>query len=149
MDTSDQYIVFDDQGHCNHCAEFIERTSKLTYQGETSEQELNIHLEKIKKAGRKNKYDCIIGVSGGVDSCYVAYIAKKKGLRPLAVHMDNGWDSEEAVNNIKKVCNRLNIDYQSYVLDWEEFKDIQLSFLKASIVEMEMPTRYSYSCRFA
>lgn len=140
MDTSDPYIVFDEKGYCNHCSEFIERTSKLTYQGESSEHELNQYLEKIKNVGKNNKYDCIIGISGGVDSCYVAYIAKKRGLRPLAVHMDNGWNSEEAVNNIKKVCNKLDIDYQSYVLDWEEFKDIQLAFFKSSIVEIEIPT---------
>ena len=140
MDTSDKYIVFDGKGQCNHCTEFIERTSKLTYQGKLSEQMLNKELEKIKKSGKNNKYDCLIGVSGGVDSCYVAYVAKNMGLRPLAVHMDNGWNSEEAVNNIKNVCGKLGIDYQSYVLDWEEFKDIQLAFLKSSIVEIEMPT---------
>lgn len=140
MDTSDRYIVFDELGQCNHCTEFIERTSKLTYQGSRSENALNVQLERIKEDGKNNKYDCLIGLSGGVDSCYVAYVAKKKGLRPLAVHMDNGWNSEEAVNNIKNVCEKLGIDYQSYVLDWEEFKDIQLAFLKSSIVEIEMPT---------
>ena len=79
-------------------------------------------------------------MSGGIDSSYVAYKAVQLGLTPLAVHMDNGWNSEESVNNIKNVCNKLNIDYQSYVLNWEEFKDIQLSVLKSSIVEVEIPT---------
>lgn len=140
LDTSDPFITFDKNGYCNHCSEFIERTSKLVYQGEKSNQELEQHIQKIKNAGRNNKYDCVIGISGGIDSCYVAYKAKQLGLRPLAVHMDNGWNSEEAVNNIKKVCKKLDIDYQSYVLDWDEFKDLQLSFLKASIVEIEIPT---------
>ena len=92
------------------------------------------NLEKIKSI------DCLIGVSGGVDSSYVAYIVKELGLRPLAVHMDNGWNSEEAVKNIRSLCNNLEIDYESYVLDWEEFKDIQLSVLKSSIPEVEIPT---------
>jgi N-acetyl sugar amidotransferase len=140
MDTSDPFIVFDKDGNCNHCVEFFEKTSKLVYQGEESDKELAIALKEIKEQGKNNQYDCLIGISGGVDSCYVVYKAKQLGLRPLAVHMDNGWNSEEAVNNIKKVCGKLNVDYQSYVLDWEEFKDIQLSFLKASIVEIEIPT---------
>ena len=79
-------------------------------------------------------------MSGGADSSYVAYKVVQLGLNPLAVHMDNGWNSEESVKNIKNVCNKLNIDYQSYVLNWEEFKDIQLSILKSSIVEVEIPT---------
>jgi N-acetyl sugar amidotransferase len=140
MDTSDPYITFDEKGYCNHCIEFFEKTSKLVYQGESSDKELEIMVQKIKNSVPKGKYDCLIGISGGVDSCYVAYKAKQLGLNPLAVHMDNGWNSEEAVNNIKKVCTKLNIDYQSYVLDWEEFRDIQLAFLKSSIVEIEIPT---------
>jgi N-acetyl sugar amidotransferase len=86
------------------------------------------------------EYDCVLGISGGVDSCYAAYVAKSLGLRPLAVHMDNGWDSDTAVKNIKSVTTKLEIDYQSYVLDWDEFRDLQLSFLRASVVEIETPT---------
>ncbi len=140
LDTSDPYIKFDEKGFCNHCIEFIEKTSQLVYQGKTSDKELELIVNEIKKNGASGDYDCVVGISGGIDSCYVAYKAKQLGLRPLAVHMDNGWNSEEAVNNIKKVCNKLGIDYQSYVLDWEEFRDIQLSFLKSSIVELEIPT---------
>jgi tRNA(Ile)-lysidine synthase TilS/MesJ len=91
-------------------------------------------------AGRGRKYDCLIGVSGGVDSSYLAYIIKQHGLRPLAVHMDNGWNSEKAAVNIKNIARKLGIDYESYVLDWEEFKDLQLAFLKASVPEAETPT---------
>ncbi|TXB67275.1 N-acetyl sugar amidotransferase [Vicingus serpentipes] len=140
MDTSDPFIEFDEEGYCNHCKEFFEKTAKLVYQGEETDKQLAIELEKIKQDGKGNPYDCIIGVSGGIDSSYVLYKAVQLGLRPLAVHMDNGWNSEEAVKNIKNVCSKLGVDYQSYVLDWEEFKDIQLAFLRASIVEMEIPT---------
>lgn len=94
----------------------------------------------IKKSGRGKEYDCVLGISGGVDSSYVALIAKKHRIRVLGVHMDNGWNSEEAVQNIRNIAEKLGIDYESYVLDWEEFKDLQLSFLKASVPEAETPT---------
>lgn len=140
MDTSDSEITFDERGNCNHCNEFFDRTSKLTYQGEESDKKLIALVEKIKKAGKNKKYDCILGISGGIDSCYAAYIAKNHGLRVLTVHMDNGWNSEPAVKNIKYVVGKLGFDYESYVLDWEEFKDLQLAFLKASVPEIETPT---------
>lgn len=140
MDTSDPEIVFDSKGHCNHCTAYLTRIKNLVYQGEESEKELEAIVDRVKAAGKNNEYDCVIGISGGVDSCYAAHVVKRMGLRPLAVHMDNGWNSEEAVKNIKTVCSKLGIDYQSYVLDWEEFRQIQLAFLKASIVEMEIPT---------
>ncbi len=140
MDTSDKAIVFDQIGNCNHCNEFFETTIKRMYNGPESDKQLLQIVEKIKAKGKGSKYDCLIGLSGGVDSSYLAYQCKKLGLNPLAVHLDNGWNSEEAVQNIKSICSKLDIDYQSYVLNWEEFKDLQLSFLKASIVEMEIPT---------
>src|SRR5262249_13988754 len=83
---------------------------------------------------------CVLGISGGVDSCYAAYVATSLGLRTLAVHMDNGWDGDTAVKNIKNVTERLGIGYQSYVLDWSGVKDLQLAFLKASVPEIETPT---------
>ena len=140
MDTSDPEIIFDEKGFCNHCTEFIEKTSKRIYLGEESDKILAALVEHIKQSGKNNEYDCLIGISGGIDSCYAAYVAKKLGLRPLAVHMDNGWNSEAAVKNIKNVAGKLGIDYQSYVLDWEDFKDLQLAFLKASVPEAETPT---------
>jgi len=140
MDTSDAEITFDDQGFCNHCTEYLERTSRRMYLGEESDRALAQIVAKIKKSGEKNTYDCVLGISGGIDSCYAAYVAKNLGLRILAVHMDNGWNSEAAVKNIKYVLGKLGIDYQSYVLDWEEFKDLQLAFLKASVPEAETPT---------
>jgi N-acetyl sugar amidotransferase len=140
MDTTDPQITFDDAGHCCHCTEFLERRAKHSYQGEESDVALDRILEDIKRAGRGRKYDCVLGVSGGVDSSYLAYIITQRGLRPLAVHMDNGWNSEKAVVNIKNITRVLGIDYESYVLDWEEFKSLQLAFLKASVPEAETPT---------
>lgn len=140
MDTSDPEITFDKNGFCNHCIDYFENLSKLTYQGKSSDKELAKIAEKIKASGKNQTYDCIVGVSGGIDSSYVAYLTKKLGLKPLAVHLDNGWNSELAVNNIEKILNQLGIDLYTYVLDWEEFKDLQLSFLKASTPEIETPT---------
>lgn len=140
MDTSDPFITFDEKGQCNHCTEFLSKTAKRSYIGAESDQQLANWVKIIQEEGKNKAYDCLIGVSGGIDSSYVAYQCVKLGLRPLAVHLDNGWNSEEAVQNIKNVCGKLGIDYESYVLNWEEFKDLQLSFLKASIVEMEIPT---------
>jgi len=140
MDTSDPNIRFDDKGYCNHCNEYFEKTSKRVYQGEASDIQLSQLLDRIKRSGKNKDYDCVIGVSGGVDSIYTAYLAKKMGLRPLAVHMDNGWNSELAVSNIEKILKKLNIDLITEVLDWEEFRDLQLAFLKASVPEAETPT---------
>jgi N-acetyl sugar amidotransferase len=140
MDTSDVDIRFDEKGVCNHCTNYFERIANRVYQGEKSDDELLQIIAKIKKAGKGKKYDCVIGVSGGIDSSYVAYKAKKRGLKPLLVHLDNGWNSEISVKNIKNLANILGFDYQSFVLDWEEFRDIQLAFLRASIPEMETPT---------
>ena len=140
MDTSDPEIVFDENGHCCHCTEFLNRRAKYTYQGEKSDHLFDKTVDAIRRSGRGFEYDCVVGVSGGADSSYLAYIIKERGLRPLAVHMDNGWNSEKAVLNIKNVTRKLGIDYESYVLDWEEFKDLQLSFLKASVPEAETPT---------
>ncbi len=140
MDTSDSEIQFDHLGNCNHCNDFLYNSSKLLYKGDESSRILNNITSKIKEVGKKNEYDCLIGVSGGVDSSYVAYLVKELGLKPLAVHMDNGWNSTEAVENIKNICKKLEIDYQSYVLNWHEFRDIQLSVLRSSIPEVEIPT---------
>lgn len=91
-------------------------------------------VNEIKNKGKENQYDCIIGLSGGVDSTYVAYKAKELGLRPLAIHLDNGWNSELSVMNIENICKKLEIDLYTNVLDWEQFKDLQLSFLKEPLI---------------
>jgi N-acetyl sugar amidotransferase len=140
MDTSDPLITFDDAGQCNHCTEFIDRRMKHNYRGEESDRQLLALVEEMKAAGKGKEYDCVIGMSGGIDSSYVGWLTRKHGLRVLAVHLDNGWNAEEAVLNIRNITGKLGIDYESYVLDWEEFRDIQLAFLKASIPEAETPT---------
>lgn len=140
MDTTDPLIQFNSAGQCNHCTHFIDVRSKYQYNAEKSERELQALIAKIKQAGRGKKYDVILGLSGGIDSSYAAYVAKNLGLRILAVHMDNGWNAEEAVLNIKNIAKKLDIDYETEVLNWNEFKDIQLAFLKAGVPEAETPT---------
>ena len=140
MDTSDPDIIFDEHGVCNHCTSFIDRLQSRKYVKGESEAEWSRYVEVIKQNGKGKQYDCIVGISGGVDSCYTAYLCKQHGLRALLIHMDNGWDTEIAVNNIITLAKELDFDYMSYVLDWEEFKNIQLAYLKASTVDLEMPT---------
>jgi len=142
MDTTDPDIVFDSDGVCNHCTNSIERLKQPPYGLHPKEKEaaLNQLIEKIKAKGKSKQYDCVIGLSGGVDSSYVAYLVKKWGLRPLAFHMDNGWNSEEGVKNIENICKILNIRLTNIVLNWENYKDLQLAFLKASTPDSEIPT---------
>jgi N-acetyl sugar amidotransferase len=131
-DTTIKDIVFDDKGVCNFCKlhDVFESTHPLN---ETGKYNLEKLITQIKKKGRNHTYDCIIGVSGGRDSTYLLYVAKKLDLRPLAVHVDNGWNNEIAVSNIKSATEILGIDLHTVVLDWEEFKDLQRAFLKASV----------------
>ncbi len=140
MDTTDLQITFDENGYCNHCTEFLSKRANHTYRGQESDDTFERLMGDVRAAGKGRDYDCIIGVSGGADSSYLAYLVMQHGLRPLAVHMDNGWDSTKAVLNIKYVIKKLEIDYESYVLDWQEFKELQLAFLKASVPEAETPT---------
>jgi N-acetyl sugar amidotransferase len=144
MDTiSDPDIVFDENGICNYYYEFSEKLKIRVPSNELAKTELKRIVETIKKAGKGKKYDCIIGVSGGVDSTYTAWLVKQLGLRPLAVHLDNGWDSELAVKNIENILKKLGIDLYTEVLDWEMFRDLQLSFLKASTPDGEIPTDHA------
>ena len=140
MDTSDEDIIFNEEGRCNHCLDFESLLKDSKYAKKNSEEKLNEILRAVKSKGKNKKFDCLLGISGGVDSCYMAYLCKKWKLRPLLIHMDNGWNSEIAVKNVKKMVDKLGFDYESYVLDWREFREIQLAFLKSSIVDLEMPT---------
>lgn len=140
MDTTDPEIRFDEKGICNHCTGFLERLQEVKTLMKFGQEHLPAIIQKMKDAGKNKKYDALLGVSGGVDSSYVAYLLKQYGVRTLLVHMDNGWNSEDANLNIKNVVKRLGFDYESYVLNWDEFRDIQLAFLKASVVEAETPT---------
>lgn len=140
MDTTDPAIRFFGDGVCNHCEQALERIRREVPPIERRAKALESLADKIRSAGRSKEFDCIIGVSGGVDSTSVAYHVRKLGLRTLAVHFDNGWNSELAVNNIRNTLERLQIELYTHVVDWEEFRDLQISFLKASVVNCEMPS---------
>jgi hypothetical protein len=149
MDQSDPHIVFDSAGVCNHCRRYEQQVRDHVRTGEDGRRQLAEHVARIKAEGGGRPYDCIIGVSGGVDSTFVAWKLMSLGLRPLAVHLDNGWDSEIAISNIKAALQRLHIDLHTEVLDWEEFKDIQLAFLKASVPDAEIPSDHAiFACLY-
>lgn len=143
MDTSDPEISFDQSGVCNYCRNYETKKSLFVPTDAEKAKLLNSMVEFCKKKGKEKKYDCIIGVSGGVDSTYVAYKVKELGLRPLAVHLDNGWDAELAVSNIHNVLKKLDIELYTHVLDWEEFRSLQVAFLKASTPDSEIPSDHA------
>lgn len=142
---ADPDITFDENGVCNYYYEFLAKLEYRLPKAETRDAEFKAIIDRVKEEGKGKKYDCIIGVSGGVDSSYVAYLVKKLGLRPLAVHLDNGWDSELAVKNVENILRILQIDLYTVVVDWEIFKDWQLAFLKASTPDAEVPTDHIIS----
>lgn len=139
MDTTDPLISFDEKGVCNHCNEFYEVTRCNWYPNEVGTEKLNLILEQIKSVGKNQEYDCIIGLSGGVDSSYLALKASQWGLRPLVVHVDAGWNSELAVANIEKVVKYCNYDLHTHVVDWEDMRDLHLAYLKAGIANQDVP----------
>jgi len=144
MDTTATEITFDDKGVCNFCHQYDNVSTKDLYVDKGGEERLNNLIKKIKKDGKNRQYDVLIGISGGVDSSYVAYLVKKVyGLRALAIHLDNGWNSELAVANVEHIVKKLDIDLSTYVLDWKEFKDIQTSLKKASVSNIEIPTDHA------
>ena len=139
MDTAIPEIRFDEDGVCQFC--HIHDVLEARYPlNDSGKGELDSLVEKIKASGRNRKHDCIVGVSGGRDSIWTLYSAVKLGLRPLAVHFDNGWNSEIATKNIYKATEKLGVDLETVVADWHEFRDIQLAFLRASTPDVEVPT---------
>ncbi len=148
MDTSDPEISFDDNGHCNHCRWAEEHLRSGWYRGTRGLEKLSAVAAEIRGYGKNKEYDCIIGVSGGVDSSYLLHVAKVlMGLRPLAVHVDAGWNSEIAVKNIESLIKALDIDLFTYVVDWEEMKDLQLSFLEASVANQDIPQDHVFAAK--
>ncbi|MGE7957530.1 N-acetyl sugar amidotransferase [Pseudomonas sp. NPDC089530] len=140
MDTSDPHIKFDDSGVCEYCNNY--RTSILPnwHTDQRGEAELMALAEKIKAHGRGKDFDCIIGLSGGLDSSYAAYVAKvKMGLRPLLFHVDAGWNTDQAVGNIEKLVDGLGLDLYTNVINWEEMKDLQVSFFRSQISDQDLP----------
>lgn len=143
LDSTDPDIKFDDVGVCNYCRNYLKTIARLRLQFTPSL--LESHIAQIKLDGKLKKYDVIVGVSGGVDSSYVLYLAVKKfGLRVLALHVDSGWDSEIAVGNIHKAIEKLGVDLYTEVIDWDEMRDIQAAFFRASVVNCDIPQDHAF-----
>jgi len=140
MDTSDPQISFDENGVCSHCHYFDREVKPILMEDkEILKNKLTQIVDKIKKESKKNEYDCIIGLSGGVDSSFMALKVKEFGLKPLVIHVDAGWNSEIAVNNIKKIVDWCKWELHTLVMDWEEMKDLQLAYLKSGVANQDVP----------
>lgn len=145
MDTTDSEIVFDARGVCDHCNNFYRNTLPSWHTDARGRAALDRIVDQIKKEGRGKDFDCIMGMSGGVDSSYLTYIAKEElGLRPLVFHVDAGWNSQEAVNNIEKLVDQLGLDLYTEVIDWEEMRDLQLAFFKAGVPHIDVPQDHAF-----
>ncbi|GHT67093.1 LPS biosynthesis protein WbpG [Bacteroidia bacterium] len=145
MDTSDSRIVFDENGVCDHCNDFHKNVLPNWHTDKTGKQELESIVAKIKKEGKGKDFDCILGLSGGVDSSYMLHIAVKEfGLRPLVFHVDGGWNSELAVHNIQVMIDKLGLDLYTEVINWEEMKDFQLAFFKSGVPHIDIPQDHAF-----
>lgn len=139
MDTTASDITFDQKGICNFCTEFLKRSSHIIHEDPAAKQNrLNALVERVKESGRRKRYDCIVGVSGGVDSSWTLVQVVRLGLRPLAVHMDNGWNSEEAQNNIANLVRGLGVDLYTHVINWEEYRGLMQAFFDADVIDVEL-----------
>jgi N-acetyl sugar amidotransferase len=149
MDTTDPEIVFDETGVCNHCHDYDRKVASQVFSGKKGEQKLVSLVQDIKSSVPKHqKYNCLIGLSGGVDSSYVAYLVKEYGLSPLAFHLDNEWNDPISVKNITHITEKLGIDLVTKKVDWNEYRDLQLAFLYASVPDCEVPTDYALNTTF-
>jgi N-acetyl sugar amidotransferase len=145
MDTTDTAIAFDDRGVCDHCNNFYNKTQPTWDTGEKGWKDLQKIVSKIKKEGEGKDFDCIIGMSGGIDSSYLVYIAKEKlGLRPLVFHVDAGWNSQIAVNNIERIVDKLGLDLYTHVINWEEMKDLQMAYFKSGVPHIDTPQDHAF-----
>ncbi|NLK37503.1 MAG: N-acetyl sugar amidotransferase [Epulopiscium sp.] len=140
MNTTDSKIQFDEKGYCDHCNNFYKKILPNWHPDETGARELDKIVSDIKRHGKGKKYDCLIGLSGGVDSSYLVYLAKKKlGLRPLVFCVDTGWNLDIANKNVERLIQELNLDVYTEVVDWEEMKDLQLAFIKSQVPHQDIP----------
>jgi N-acetyl sugar amidotransferase len=140
MDTTDPGISFDERGWCDYCQNYYSEIFPNWHPNEQGKVELMNFARKIKKEGDGKDFDCIIGMSGGLDSSYTTYVAKEiMGLRPLVFHVDAGWNTQQAVSNIEKLVDGLKLDLYTDVINWEEMKDLQVAFLKSQIPDIDMP----------
>lgn len=145
MDTTDSKIVFDENGVCDHCKTYYKDIEPIWNYGKGREKELYRIVSKIKEDGKGKDFDCLIGMSGGIDSSYLLYLAKEKlGLRPLVFHVDAGWNTQLAVNNIERLVDKLNLDLFTEVIDWEEIKDLQLAFFKSGVPHIDVPQDHAF-----
>lgn len=145
MDTSDSNITFDERGWCDYCNNYHSNILPNWHTDERGAAEIASIVERIKRDGRGRDHDCLIGLSGGVDSSYVTYLAKEKfGLRPLLYHVDAGWNSQQAVNNIEKLVDGLGLDLFTEVVDWPEMRDLQLAFFKAGVPHLDTPQDHAF-----
>lgn len=139
MDTTAQGISFDDAGVCNFCSDFEANVSKVVFESlDSKNKRLEEFVNRVKQNGKGKPYDCIIGVSGGVDSSWTLVKAVELGLRPLAVHMDNGWNAELAQNNIANLINTLGVDLYTHVINWNEYKNLMQAFFDADVIDIEL-----------
>lgn len=144
MDETDSRIAFDAEGVCDHCHAFEAQVLPNWHTDERGERELRALVDKIKDSGKDKDFDCIIGMSGGIDSSYLTYIATEFGLRPLVFHVDAGWNSQEAVNNIERLIDKLGLDLYTEVIDWEEMRDLQLAFFKSGVPHIDTPQDHAF-----
>jgi N-acetyl sugar amidotransferase len=145
MDTSDSRITFDANGMCDHCQDFYANVKPNWHTDERGRMELEKIVKKIKADGKKRDFDCILGMSGGVDSSYLLHLAVTElGLRPLVFHVDGGWNSELAVNNIQVMIDKLGLDLFTEVINWEEMKDFQLAFFKSGLPHIDIPQDHAF-----
>jgi len=145
MDTSDSKITFDENGVCDHCRGYYDHIFPNWHTDERGQQSLQKIVAKIKREGQGKDFDCIMGVSGGIDSSYLTYISKEKlGLRPLVFHVDAGWNSQIAVNNIEKLVDNLGLDLYTEVINWEEMKDLQLAYFKSGVPHIDVPQDHAF-----
>jgi N-acetyl sugar amidotransferase len=145
MDTSDPAITFDERGVCDQCNSFYRNVVPNWHTDDRGWAALQKIVEKIKAEGKGKDFDCIMGMSGGVDSSYLTYVAKEKlGLRPLVFHVDAGWNSQQAVNNIEQLVDRLGLDLHTEVIDWEEMRDLQLAFFRSGVPHIDLPQDHAF-----
>ena len=145
MDTTDSKITFDESGVCDHCRTFHKDISPNWHTDERGRADLDELASKIKAEGKGKPFDCIIGLSGGIDSSYLTYLAKEKmGLSPLVFHVDAGWNSQIAVNNIEKLIDGLGLDLYTEVIDWPEMRDLQLAFFKSGVSHIDTPQDHAF-----
>lgn len=145
MDTTDSNIIFDEQGICDHCNTFKSKIEPFWQTNQNGKLQLEEIVSKIKKESKGKDFDCLMGMSGGIDSSFLLYkMVTEFGLRPLVFHVDAGWNSQIAVNNIERLVDGLGLDLYTEVINWEEMKDLQLSFIKSGVPHIDVPQDHAF-----